>query len=120
MESRVGSSTIEHVRQEFFLPDSEETGAERRVEGRFATDDVARMRVLQPVPGRATEVRVLDISRGGFKLHIPEMLPPGTIVQVQVKSAIVLAEIRYCVRTEEGFFAGLRFQDVFWMHEQKA
>lgn len=120
MESRVHSSTIEQVRQEvFFPPDSEKTGAERRTEGRFPTDDAARMRVLQPVPGSATDVRVLDISRGGFKLHIPEMLPPGTIVQVQVKSAIVLAEIRYCVRASDGFFAGVRFQDVFWTHEQK-
>ena len=120
MESRVGSFTIEQVRQEiFFLPEPEKTGAERRTEGRFPTNDSARMRVLHPVPGRSAEVRVLDISRGGFKLHIPELLQPGTIVQIQIKSAIVLAEVRYCVAASERFFAGVRFQDVFWTREQK-
>ena len=86
---------------------------ERRREGRFPADEVAKMKVLSPL-GENSKVRVLDISKGGLKLRVPEQLQPGTLIQVHLKSAIAMAEVRYCVAAEQAFDAGLKFLDVFW------
>ncbi|HEY4364119.1 MAG TPA: PilZ domain-containing protein [Bryobacteraceae bacterium] len=94
------------------------TGSERRQEARFATDEPARMKVLQPI-GPSAQIRVLDISRGGLKITVPELLPPGTVLQIHMKSAIAFAEVRYCTMHGAEFHAGVRFQDVFWAHEGK-
>jgi hypothetical protein len=91
----------------------ERTGAERRQDVRVVTNDAARMKVLQPL-GPNTEVRVLDISRGGLKITVPEFLAPGTVIQIHVKSAIAFAEVRYCTHDGTDWQAGVRFQDVFW------
>ena len=89
--------------------------AERRGGRRVPTDDPARMKVLYPSGGKGAEVRVLDVSRGGLRLRLPEFLQPGTIIQIQLKSLIAEAEIRYCVQAEEaGFYAGVELQDVAW------
>lgn len=106
---------LESMRLELVFDSSpEDADAERRVETRFPTNDPARMRVLQPLAGKGIDVRILDVSRGGFKLCVPEMLQPGTIIQVHITSAIILAEVRYCVTADDGFHAGVNFQDVFW------
>jgi hypothetical protein len=90
------------------------TDAERRAWARVPTDDAARMKVLQPPGAKAAEVRILDVSQGGLKLRVPANLPPGTIVQIDLKSAVVRAEVRYCVRAELGFHAGVQLQHVAW------
>jgi hypothetical protein len=89
------------------------TGAERRQDVRVATNEPARMKVLQPL-GPGTEIRVLDVSRGGLKITVPEFLAPGTIIQIHMKSAIAFAEIRHCAPCGDEFHAGVCFQDVFW------
>jgi hypothetical protein len=88
-------------------------GAERRQDVRIAIDEPARMKVLQPL-GCATEIRVLDVSRSGLKISIPEMLAPGTIIQIHMKAAIAFAEVRYTSQCGDDLHAGVRFQDVFW------
>jgi hypothetical protein len=105
IQERIGRGQMADCSDEF---------AERRSEGRFVTDDPARMRALAPLASQGANVRILDVSRGGFKLLISDLLQPGTIVQVHLKKAIVLAEVRYCVPAEVGFHAGVMFQDVFW------
>ena len=87
----------------------------RRSETRFPTDERAKMKVLRPLGDTGSEVRVLDISKGGLKLEVSALLHPGMLVQVRMKSAIALAEVRYCIPAAMGFHAGLRLQDVFWM-----
>ncbi len=90
------------------------SAADRRCEERFNLDELASMKVLQPLSADGCKVRVLEISKSGLKLSVPEPLQPGMIVQVRLKTAIALAEVRYCLATESGFHAGLRLQDVFW------
>jgi hypothetical protein len=51
------------------------------------------MKVLQPLGAKAAEVRILDVSQGGLKLRVPANLLPGTIVQIDLKSAVVRAEV---------------------------
>jgi len=88
--------------------------ANRRDETRFPTNERAKMRVLRPLAPNGMEVQVLDISRGGLKIQVSELLQPGMLVQVRLKSAIALAEVRYCIPAGLGYHAGLRLQDVFW------
>jgi PilZ domain-containing protein len=91
-----------------------EAVSNRRLETRFPTDESAKMRVLRPLSGSGSEVRILDISKGGLKLQVPDPLHPGMLVQVRMKTAIALAEVRYCVPAGLGFHAGVSLQDVFW------
>jgi hypothetical protein len=91
------------------------TGAERRQDARVPTDEPARMKVLQPL-GPNTEIRVLDVSRSGLKIEVPEFLAPGTVIQIHMKAAIAFAEVRFCTVRGDAFQAGVRFQDVFWTH----
>jgi hypothetical protein len=76
------------------------------------------MKVLQPV-GPSTQIRVLDISRSGLKISVPEPLAPGTVIQIHMKAAVAFAEVRFCAPQGEEFHAGVRFQDVFWTHSGK-
>ncbi len=78
------------------------------------TDDAAWMKVVQPPGAKGAEVRVLDVSQGGLKLRVPANLPPGTIVQIDLEGSVMLAEVRYCVRAELGFHAGVQLQNVAW------
>jgi len=93
-------------------------GSERRQDLRVATDEPARMKVLQP-PGPGAEIRVLDVSRSGFKIALPEFLAPGTIIQIHMKAVIAFAEVRHCARSGDEFQAGVCFQDVFWTGSAK-
>lgn len=92
---------------------SSHSGPDRRTETRFPTDELAKMKILRPL-GEGSEVRVLDVSKGGLKLRVPELLQPGTIIQVHLKAAIAMAEVRYCLAADGGFHAGLRLLDLFW------
>jgi hypothetical protein len=93
-------------------------GAERRQGIRIATNEPARMKVLQTLCC-STEVRVLDISRSGLKITVPEMLTPGTVIQIHMKTAVAFAEVRNCGTCGEEMHAGVRFQDVFWHSSAK-
>jgi hypothetical protein len=104
-------STCEEFQQ---LEDMISTEAERRTRARFPTDDAARMEVVQPLGAKAAEVRILDVSKDGLKLRVPDSLRPGSIVQIYLKSALVVAEVRYCVQADLGFYAGVQLQSVVW------
>lgn len=99
------------------VPDGTITDAERRAWARFPTNDAARMRVVKPLGQKAAEIRVLDVSQGGLKLRVPANLQPGTIIQIELENAAMLAEVRYCARAELGFIAGVQLQDVSWTGE---
>lgn len=86
---------------------------ERRQEPRIATNERGVMTVIQPqTPGRV-DVVILDTSKNGLKLRVPETLAPGTIVQVRLKSTIILGHVRYCVIRGDDFHAGIKIEDVF-------
>jgi hypothetical protein len=87
---------------------------DRRARVRFPTDDAAWMKVVQPSGAMGAEVRVLDVSQSGLKLRVPANLLPGTIVQIDLEGVVMLAEVRYCVRAELGFHAGVQLQNVAW------
>ncbi|MGD1096777.1 MAG: PilZ domain-containing protein [Bryobacteraceae bacterium] len=89
---------------------------ERRREYRIAVDDRAFMRLVGPLSSTRVDVQILDVSRNGLRLCVPEFLQLGTIVQVHLKGSVMLGEVRYCsqVGTEfHEFHVGVRITEVF-------
>lgn len=71
------------------------------------------MRVIRPDCSELSNVKVLDVSKEGFKLLVPQPLDPGSTVQIRLKTAIALAEVRYCVPCGESYHAGVLILDAF-------
>ena len=87
--------------------------AERRREIRFSTDDPASLLGMNPVRTQPVSVRIRDVSRSGMRLWTPEPLAPGSIIQVRLKALLVTAEVRYCCEAQDGYYVGVRIEDVF-------
>ena len=94
-------------------PPSDLNTAERRRECRFPTDDAASLLGVSPVQTQRMRVRVRDVSRSGMRLWAPEPLTPGSIIQLRLKTLLVTAEVRYCCEAKDGYYAGVRIEDVF-------
>jgi len=52
-----------------------------------------------------------------IKLDVPQVLEPGTTVQIVMKGIIAIAEVRYCIRANERYHAGVSIQDAFTKSE---
>ena len=89
------------------------SGAEKRKEPRFATNDRAWLRVLRPLPGERMEALVLDVSKEGLKLSLTTRIDPGTVIEVRVGNMLAFGEIRYCVKAGESIHAGVHLNDVW-------
>lgn len=88
-------------------------GRERRIVPRVPTDEPAFMRVLSPLSPSRLEVRLLNFSKGGLMLQVPEAVSRGALVQVHVKKLIVLAEVRYCIPVGRQYHIGVQIRSVF-------
>ena len=88
-------------------------GDERRIFPRFVTDDTATVKPLSPGSSVQSEMRVLNVSKGGLKLCVGQFLDPGTLVEIHLRDEITVAEVRYCVRTNQGFHVGVKLQETF-------
>ena len=89
------------------------TGIERRGEPRIGVDDSALMRIIAPLIEKdCTRVPVLDVSRSGVKIGTRVYLELGSVLQLRFSASFVLAEVRYCRPTTEGFHAGVHIQNV--------
>jgi hypothetical protein len=86
------------------------TGPERRDEPRVTVSFPGRLKLLDPVTsvGPPHDVHVVEISRSGFKVRTPRYLIPKTLVQVRFNGKGVLGEVRYCVKADTGYFAGVK------------
>jgi hypothetical protein len=90
-------------------------GPERRVETRVPVSFPGRLKQLDPVTsgGPPHEVEVIDISRSGLKIRTSRHLIPKTLVQIRFNGKAVLGEVRYCVKTELVFVAGVKLTEDF-------
>ncbi|HEY2844797.1 MAG TPA: PilZ domain-containing protein [Bryobacteraceae bacterium] len=86
---------------------------ERRRDRRVFSEDQAIMQILSPLSFGRVGIRVVDVSKNGLKLLVPEFLQQGTMVQIRMVHSIMLAEVRHCRKAGEGFHAGVQLQDVF-------
>jgi hypothetical protein len=91
-------------------------GAEKRREHRIPADDPGRMQMFSPFSLAKFRVRITDVSRNGLKVRTPQFVDRGAIVQIRIKEAIVLGEVRYCIAAGAEFDAGIQIQDVVPCH----
>lgn len=91
-------------------------GVEKRREHRIPTGDSGQMQRFSPFSSEKIRVQMMDISRNGLKVRTSQFVGRGTIVQVRVKKAIVLGEVRYCVAAGTEFDTGIQIQDVIPEH----
>jgi hypothetical protein len=89
-------------------------GPEQRSEPRVPVSFPGRLKLLDPVTsvGPPHDVQVVEISRGGLKVRTPRFLIPNTLVQIHFNGSATLGKVRFCIRSEPGYFAGVkRVQD---------
>jgi hypothetical protein len=86
---------------------------ERRRFPRVPTEETGQLRVLSPVSLSRLDVELVNLSRGGMMLQVPEPIDPGALVQIHVKDLIVLAEVRYRIPAAKGFRIGVQIRSVF-------
>lgn len=85
-------------------------GPERRTEPRVPVRFPGRLKLLDPVTsiGPAHDVMVIEISRSGLKVRTPRFLIPKTLVQIRFNGKTALGEVRWCIRTEAEYDAGIK------------
>jgi hypothetical protein len=88
-------------------------GQERRRDARILADELASLTRSNPLYVDRQEIRIINISKRGLKLSIPEPLEIGSIVRLRLKDVIVTVEVRYCLSAGERFHTGVVIQDVF-------
>ncbi len=90
--------------------DARWTGPERRSEPRVPVNSPGRLKPVDPVTsvGPPHHVQVVEISRNGLKVRTPRYLIPKTLIQVHFNGKTVLGEVRYCVKAEPEYYAGIR------------
>ena len=85
-------------------------GPESRSEPRVPVKFPGRLKLLDPVTsvGPPHDVQVIEISRSGLKIVTPRYLILKTLVQIRFNGKSALGEVRYCVRIEPGYHAGIK------------
>jgi hypothetical protein len=85
-------------------------GPERRREPRVKVSYPGRLKLLDPVTsvGPPHDVHVIEISRSGLKIRTPRFLITKTLVQIRFNNQSALGEVRYCIKQEVGYHAGVK------------
>ena len=89
-----------------------EPGKDRRREQRSHVDAPASRQPLDPATGRKSEIRVVDVSTSGLRLRVPELIEPGTVVQIRLRNTVATGEVRYCCPVGKQFDVGVQFKSV--------
>ena len=80
-----------------------------RSEPRFNVGEDAVLQELSPLSLDRQAVDIVDISKNGLGILAPKSVLPGTIVQIRIKSAVELGEVRHCsAGIHSGYRIGLR------------
>jgi hypothetical protein len=89
--------------------ESQWKGPERRAEPRVPVKFLGRLKLLDPVTsvGPPHDVEIIEISRNGMKVRSPRFLITKTLVQIHFSGKTVLGNVRYCTRTDPGYYAGI-------------
>ena len=86
---------------------------ERRRSPRAPANDPALIKLIHPSVSESLPARVLDVSKDGLKVEVSQRLEAGMTVQIILERSIAIAEVRYCIRAGEAYYAGVSIQDVF-------
>lgn len=94
------------------------SASERRRNLRVPTASPAGLTVLNPPQPDCKDVTILDISKDGLRLAVPDEIMRGSIVQVHMDDLFIMAEVRYCRQAGEAFHVGVLIQSVFAAHRR--
>ena len=97
---------------ELSAPQAAGTG-EKRKYPRLATDQPAALQSLHPFSVESWDVRIVDVSEGGLRTHTPRQMMPGALIRVKMLFSVACGDVRYCIPTDSGFYAGVRLHDYF-------
>lgn len=78
----------------------------QRSEPRFGAGDHAVLQELSPLSLDRQIVEIVDVSRNGLGILASKSVLRGTIVQVRIKDAVELGEVRHC-NSSGAFASGL-------------
>ena len=59
-----------------------------------------------------TPGRTLDVSRNGLRIAVPEAIPVGSLLRVELEDSIVFGEVRYCEDRQSWFAIGMFVEEV--------
>lgn len=111
MESRSGNvdaaATSGNV-ESLLVPTLETPPPDRRREPRFAADRLTLFQVSGSDDRERTLCRILDVSKGGMRIRTQHSMQPGTEIRVTLREMFAFAQVRYSIRTQEGFDHGIR------------
>jgi PilZ domain-containing protein len=88
-----------------------EQDADRRSEARYPTQDPAELEIL-PGPTQTLYGTILDVSRSGLKISLPQRIDRGRQVKVKLHGNVIFGEVRYCRAVSGSFQIGIRIQDL--------
>jgi hypothetical protein len=90
-------------------------GPEARTEPRVPVNFPGRLKMLDPLTsvGPPHDVEVVEISHNGLKIRTPRHLIPKTLVQIRFNGKATLGEVRYCLKIESGYHAGIKLVEDF-------
>lgn len=63
---------------------------------------------MSPIISERFRIEIVNISKKGLKMRCFRELHPGTIVHLQTMHSFMFGEIRYCLKTDQAFEAGVR------------
>ncbi len=86
---------------------------DKRREPRVSTQDPGVLQKINPFSSDRLPIEILDISKGGMKVHVTSALEPGTMVKVRLKSMIAFGEVRHCKMVNHSYHSGIQLYDVF-------
>lgn len=80
---------------------------DRRRSSRFYVNEPVEVCVLEA--DTSVSGHILDISRNGVGILVPTAVAEGNVVEIRSKRLRILAEIRHCRESADGFSLGLEF-----------
>ena len=91
------------------IGDSSELRGTRK-ETRIPTNDPANARLYDPLLSEPVEAQVLNASKGGLLLRTSRSFHVRALIQLRLRSTIVVGEVRHCNPAEDGFHVGIQIQ----------
>jgi hypothetical protein len=111
LESLSKSDDCSCERSVLSMKQATQMGREQRSEPRFATNTPALLQVLNPFSDECWHVHVLNVSKNGLGLYMAVAPMPGSAVKVRMEDCVAFGNIRYSVRTTDGFLVGVQLHD---------
>src|SRR5579864_4189850 len=56
--------------------------------------------------------RILDVSQKGMRLGMPESIPVGSLLRIQLEDSVIFGEVRYCEDRKSWFAIGIYVEEI--------